>query len=138
VQQKIFSVLFVLAMSATVIAMTADATPPAVGDKAPDFTLSTVEGKQVQLSGITAKSRVALIVLRGFPGYQCPYCHTQVQDFMKRAESFAEAGTHVILVYPGPSDNLGTRATEFMKGKTLPENFDLLIDPDYKFTNQYG
>ena len=44
--------------------------PPAVGDTASDFALSTMDGKQVRLSELTAKSRVVLIVLRGYPGYQ--------------------------------------------------------------------
>ena len=30
------------------------------------------------------------------------------------------------------------RATEFMANKKLPANFDLLLDPGYDFTNQYG
>ena len=67
-------------------------TIPAVGERAPDFALSTVEGKRVRLSEITAKSPVVLIVLRGYPGYQCPYCNVQVRDFLKKSQSFAEAG----------------------------------------------
>ena len=44
--------------------------PPAVGDTAPDFVLSTMDGKRVRLSEVTANSRVVLLVLRGYPGYQ--------------------------------------------------------------------
>jgi peroxiredoxin len=113
-------------------------TPPAVGDKAPDFTLSTVGGKRVRLSDLTAKSPVALIVLRGYPGYQCPFCNMQVQDFLKKSQGLREAGVHIILVYPGPPDNLDARAKEFMVDKKLPDNFDLVLDPGYDFTNLYG
>jgi peroxiredoxin len=112
--------------------------PPAVGDKAPDFSLSTVDGERIRLSDLTAKSPVALIVLRGYPGYQCPFCNLQVQDFLKKSQSFKEAGVHLILVYPGPPDNLDARAREFMVDKKLPDNFDLLLDPGYDFTNLYG
>jgi peroxiredoxin len=44
----------------------------------------------------------------------------------------------VILVYPGPAEGLETRADEFVRGKTLPAHFDLLLDPDYTFTKAYG
>ena len=44
--------------------------PPAVGNTAPDFVLSTMDGKRVRLSEVTANSRVVLLVLRGYPGYQ--------------------------------------------------------------------
>ena len=112
--------------------------PPAVGDQAPDFTLTTIQGKKVRLSEMTAKSPVVLVVLRGFPGYQCPICNQQVHSFVKQAQDFANAGARVILVYPGPAENLGDKASEFVADKKLPENFDLVLDPGYEFTNLYG
>jgi len=114
------------------------ATPPMVGDKAPDFALSTVQGKTVRLSEEAAKGPVVLVVLRGYPGYQCPYCNRQVQDFISKSQGFIDAGARVILVYPGPPDNLAAKATEFTTGKMLPDSIDLLIDPGYEFTNVYG
>jgi peroxiredoxin len=54
------------------------ATPPMVGERPPDFKLSTPEGKVVQLSEVMAKGPVVLVVLRGYHGYQCPYCNRQV------------------------------------------------------------
>ena len=114
------------------------ASPPTVGDKAPDFQLSTVEGKLVRLSELTSLGPVVLVVLRGYPGYQCPYCNRQVQDFILKSPAFAALGARVVMVYPGPPQDLGSRATEFMTGKSLPENFVMLLDPGYKFTNQYG
>src|SRR5271156_1971352 len=112
--------------------------PPLVGQKAPDFTLSTPEGKSVRLSEAVSKSPVVLVVLRGYPGYQCPYCNRQVQDFIQKSQGFADAGAHVILVSPGPPQDLGTRANEFLVDKKLPNNFDLVLDPGYDFTNKYG
>ena len=114
------------------------AAPPTVGEKAPDFTLSTAEGKSTRLSQVTSRGTVVLVALRGYPGYQCPYCNRQVQDFIGNSQGFIDAGVHVVLVYPGPPDNLAAKALEFTTGKTLPENFDLLIDPGYEFTNLYG
>ncbi len=120
------------------VASSAVAATPKVGDKAPDFSLATVEGKKVTLSEVTAKSPVVLVVLRGYPGYQCPFCNRQVQDFLKSSQAFSDAGVQVALVYPGPPDDLGGKANEFLVGKTLPADFSLLLDPGYEFTNFYG
>jgi peroxiredoxin len=112
--------------------------PPAIGSKAPDFQLSTVEGKPARLSEFTPLGPVVLVVLRGYPGYQCPYCNRQVQDFISKSSEFAAAGVRVVLVYPGPPQDLGGRAAEFIADKQLPANFSMLLDPGYKFTNEYG
>jgi peroxiredoxin len=114
------------------------ASPPAVGDKAPDFQLSTLEGKPVSLSELIPLGPVVLVVLRGYPGYQCPYCNRQVQDFILKSPALAAVGARVVMVYPGPPQDLGSRGKEFLIGKSLPENFVMLLDPGYKFTNQYG
>jgi peroxiredoxin len=126
--------LLVLAAACPLMA----ATPPAVGDKAPDFALATIVGQSVRLSEVTAQGPTVLVVLRGYPGYQCPFCNRQAQDFIKNAQAFADEGTRVVMIYPGPGQDLGMHAREFMAGKTFPNNFDLLLDPDYKFTNLYG
>jgi peroxiredoxin len=126
--------LLVLAAALPLVA----AAPPFVGEKAPDFVLSTPEGKSVRLSQLVSKGPVVLVVLRGYPGYQCPYCNRQVQDFIQKSQGFADAGAHVVLVYPGPPQDLGARANEFLADKKLPTNFDLLVDPGYTFTNLYG
>ena len=57
---------------------------------------------------------------------------------MSKAREFQDARSHVILVYPGPSEGLKQRAGEFIRGKTLPENFQILLDPDFTFTKSYG
>lgn len=46
--------------------------------------------------------------------------------------------TSILLVYPGESSGLNEHADEFVRGKTLPENVTLVIDPDYEFTNKYN
>jgi peroxiredoxin Q/BCP len=112
--------------------------PPAVGEKAPDFSLASVGGAQVRLSELTAKSPVVLVVLRGYPGYQCPFCQRQVQDFVQKAKAFTDAGVQVVFVYPGPPDKLQSRADEFLAGKNFPSEFLMALDPGYTFTNLYG
>jgi peroxiredoxin len=114
------------------------AAPPTIGQKAPDFSLSTPDGRTVRLSDETSKGPVILVVLRGYPGYQCPYCNRQVQDFIQKSQGFADAGARVVLVYPGPPQDLGARANEFLADKKLPANIELVLDPGYDFTSLYG
>ena len=112
---------------------------PEVGQKAPSFSLSTPDGHAVSLSDYTKQGDVVLIVLRGYPGYQCPYCTRQVHDFVEHADGFSTLGTQVLLVYPGPSADLDQHAREALaKQNPLPANVHLVTDPDYKFTNLYG
>lgn len=117
--------------------------PPAVGDVAADFTLPKVgedgeeEEVKVRLSALTKDGPVAIIVLRGWPGYQCPLCTRQVADLMAQSETIKELGAQVVLIYPGPAERLDERAHEFLHGKDLPEGFHMVIDPDYKFTDAY-
>lgn len=112
---------------------------PAVGATAPDFTLSTPLGKPVELARLNNGGNVVLVVLRGYPGYQCPYCVRQVHDFAEHAAGFAAKHTTVLLVYPGPPAELDQHAKEFLARQAdLPANIVLVSDPDYKVTNQYG
>ena len=111
---------------------------PAVGAKAPDFTLSTPVGKPVSLMSEMGKGSVVLVVLRGFPGYQCPYCEKQVHDFVDHASAFATKNARVLLVYPGPPADLNGHAKDFLTKQTeLPANITLVVDPDYKMTDLY-
>ncbi len=112
---------------------------PGVGAKAPDFSLSTPTGKAVRLSQEEAGRPTVLVVLRGYPGYQCPYCQKQVHDFVDHASDFAAKGAAVVLVYPGPPAELDQHAKEFLASQAnLPPNVVLVTDPDYKVTNLYG
>ena len=128
----------ILALFVSLPPRTFAAPTPAVGQKAPDFTLATPEGVSIHFDDLTAKGNVVLILLRGYPGYQCPYCQKQVHDYVVNADKFASAGAQVLLVYPGPSAALDQRAREFLGEQKLPANFHLVLDPDYAFTNLYG
>lgn len=111
---------------------------PGVGDTAPDFRLSTIDGKPHALSGLTKEGPVVLIALRGYIGKQCPLCTRQVGDFLGQSEAFAKRKTKVVLVYPGPANGLDDYAKEFIAGHGLPEHFVFLVDPDFEFTNRYA
>ncbi len=111
---------------------------PKVGEVAADFTLETPAGKKVRLTDATAKGPVVLVVLRGYPGYQCPICTAQVNELVGKVKNLEERKARVILVYPGPAEGLKAHSEEFLGSKSLPENFDFVLDPDYTFTKAYG
>ncbi len=128
-------ILLLLAWAASIPALTA---APAIGERAPDFALATLDGRTVSLRAARADGPVVLLVLRGFPGYQCPLCTRQVHEFAGRAAEFAAKGAKVVMVYPGPAAALQARAKEFLADKQWPAGWELLLDPDYAFTAAYG
>jgi peroxiredoxin Q/BCP len=115
-----------------------ESSTPKVGAKAVDFTLDDLGGKSVSLSEVVKSGPVVLVVLRGWPGYQCPLCTRQVGEFLGHAKEFKGAGATVVMVYPGPADQLKEHAKEFFKDKDISDTFRLLTDPDFKFTKAYG
>ena len=122
-----------------ILGASAFAQTPVVGAKVPDFTLATPAGKAVTLSSEQEGHGLVLVILRGFPGYQCPYCVKQVHDFVDHASGFKAKNTRVLLVYPGPPADLDQHAKEFFeKQAELPSNVVLVTDPDYRVTNLYG
>ena len=127
------------AVQATQMAPMAGSTaPPTVGQKAPDFSLVAVDGATVSLSSEVARGAVVLVVLRGWPGYQCPFCTRQFGEYMTKAADVTATGAHVLFVYPGPADGLKEHADGLLKSTTLPAAYRVLLDPGYTFTLAYG
>jgi hypothetical protein len=100
---------------------------PAVGKTAPDFVLSSPTGTPVQLAKSSHRAFTVLIVLRGYPGYQCPFCQKQLHDYIEHAGEFAAKDTNILVVYPGPPAELDQRAKEALaKQAALPSNITLV------------
>ena len=114
------------------------AASPALGSKAPDFSLSSLDGKVVQLSELSASGLVVVVQLRGWVGYQCPLCTKQVGDLVSRAAEIAAAGARVVLVFPGPAEQLDVHAKEFIADRRLPDGFYFVIDPGITFASSWG
>lgn len=112
--------------------------PPRVGNQAQDFALSDIQGNHVSLSDTLKHGPVVVVVLRGYPGYQCPFCTKQFGELFSKAKKFEEHGASLVFVYPGPAPGLDKFAKEFIGARELPKNFQFLTDPDFKFTQQYG
>ncbi|MEZ6060229.1 MAG: peroxiredoxin family protein [Planctomycetaceae bacterium] len=112
--------------------------PPKVGEEVPDFELNNLKEHVVSLKKLTESGPVVVLVLRGWPGYQCPICSRQVGEFLTKKDEIQKAGASVVMIYPGPADLLAEHATEFQGTRDFPDNFHYVTDPDYKFTNAWG
>lgn len=134
---RVAAIVMSAAVAVGVLQVVSAQSAPKIGDKAADFELPTLDGKSVKLSQALETGPVVLVVLRGFPGYQCPVCNQQVGQFLGKADALKAAGATVLFVYPGAKASLMQRAGEFMKDKAIPDHFRLLVDGDYKFTNAY-
>lgn len=113
-------------------------TTPVVGQKAPDFVLVGLDGATVRLADQKARGPVVLVVLRGWPGYHCPFCTRQFADYLAHASDLQAAGAQVLFVYPGPADGIHEHARDFIAARPMPGNFRILLDPDYAVTQAYG
>ncbi len=109
-----------------------------MGDQAKAFELKTLDDHVVQLDELRKSGPVVLVVLRGWVGYQCPICTRQVGALIAKGPELTANGASVVLVYPGPAGELKSHAQDFVSGKTLPEHFDFVIDPELKFVTDYG
>ena len=130
--------MLTLLASLLALGLQTSAQPPALGSKAPIFDVKTLDEKSVKLDQLLQKGPVVLVVLRGYPGYQCPFCTKQVADLISRSTDFVKRKSEVVLVYPGPSEGLKRYAGEFIAGKDIPVNFKFTVDPGYAFTQSYG
>jgi len=130
-----------MALIASILALTFvgfPTNPPKVGDVAPAFNLKTLGKDKVKLTPLLKTGPVVLVVLRGYPGYQCPFCTRQVGELLTKSAEFSKRKASVVLVYPGPADGLDKYAGDFVAGKTMPPNFRFTIDPGYEFTSCYN
>jgi peroxiredoxin len=130
------------AITATVVAVWSMPTAaqnrlPVVGDRAPDFTLPSIDGTPVTLSKEVAHGPVVLVLLRGWPGYHCPYCVRQFGEFLGRRDELEATGARVVWIYPAAS-KADIHIDGFIGDKNVPAFFRLLIDPGFRFTDQYG
>lgn len=113
---------------------------PDVGSAAIDFELPIVGSadETIRLSDEIKNGPVVVVVLRGYPGYQCRLCSKQVGAMANRAKAIAAETSRVILVYPGPASMLDEHAEEFMGQRTLPSPLVVVRDPDMKMIDAWG
>lgn len=98
------------------------------GMKAPDFTLSDKDGRQISLSDFLGKR----VVLYFYPKDNTPGCSRQAAAFASLYDSFVEKGAEVI----GISRDSVASHKKFAEKYELP--FVLLSDPELDAINAYG
>ena len=101
---------------------------PDVGDKAPDFSVPSLESDEVSLSDFSGKT----VVLYFYPKDSTPGCTTEACDFRDSMGRVEKAGAVVL----GASRDSLKRHKNFSEKNGL--NFDLLSDEGGEPTEAYG
>lgn len=110
-----------------------------VGQKVKDFELPVVgEEGYLRLSDAYKQGPVVVVVLRGYPGYQCPICNRQVSALISRARALGREAHRVVLVYPGETAKLERRAEQFMGSRRLPKPLVMVRDEGMSMVDDWG
>jgi peroxiredoxin Q/BCP len=99
-----------------------------VGDKAPDFTLISDEGKEISLKDFLGQH----VVLYFYPRASTPGCTIEACDFRDLRAKFSKVVAVVLGVSADP-----VKALQNFKAKQKL-NFPLLSDPTHKTIRAYG
>jgi peroxiredoxin len=110
--------------------------PPAVGEAFPEIQQKDAAGVDFDSKKVLKAGPLVVVVLRGYPGYQCPVCSAQAASFIGQADQFAEKNVRVLFIYPGAADGLASRVEEFIGETKLPKGFSLVIDSDFALTKK--
>lgn len=110
--------------------ISSDAVPVGLkkGQKAPDFTLKTAEGKNFNLYTKLKSNPVVLIFYRG---YWCPVCNRYLSAYQDSLHLITQKGVDFIAVTPETYENV-----EKTREKTNAD-FKILSDPDGKIMIAY-
>lgn len=100
-----------------------------VGSKAPDFTLASVEGKEVNLYDLLDQKNVVLVFYRGD---WCAFCNIQLIGLKKDYQEFKELNAEIVAV----SVDSVERERALSERLNLP--FLLLSDPGHKVIQRYN
>jgi peroxiredoxin Q/BCP len=103
-------------------------TQPAAGSPAPDFSLTTSDGSQVNLKDFRGK----WVVLYFYPKDFTSGCTMEAHNFQRDLAKYEQMGAVVL----GVSVDTAQSHKDFCAKEGL--NFKLLADPDGKVSAQYG
>ncbi|HEY5223743.1 MAG TPA: thioredoxin-dependent thiol peroxidase [Microbacteriaceae bacterium] len=105
-----------------------DSTRLAVGDAAPDFTLTDQDGASVSLHDYSG----ANVIVYFYPAAMTPGCTKEACDFRDNLNSLRSAGFQVL----GISKDAPAKLKQFQEQERL--NFPLLSDTDLAVHQAYG
>ena len=102
---------------------------PAVGYKAPAFTLADLDGKPVSLDKVAARNKLTLI---NFWGIWCPYCVREIPEFVAFYSQYRGRGVEILGVDAGdaPGD-----IPPFVKKQQM--TYPVLIDKNQAVSSLY-
>lgn len=123
---KTIASLFVLSLSAIPALSAADL--PAVGSKAPAFTLKSQDGTPISLKDYHGK----WVVLYFYPKDMTKGCTIEAHNFQRDLAQYQQKNVVVL----GVSVDTVDSHQEFCTKESL--TFRLLADPDHEVTTQYG
>lgn len=97
------------------------------------------DGRKIDVRDYKGKKYLVVVIMRGFPGYVCPYCTAQTARLIQNYDQFTQRGAEVLVVFPGEK----ARAQDFAQAsQTLAENkplpFPVLLDEGLKVVEQLG
>ncbi|HKP52119.1 MAG TPA: redoxin domain-containing protein [Chloroflexia bacterium] len=101
---------------------------PRVGSEAPDFTLTDIDGNEVQLSALRGRP-----VMINFWATWCPPCRSEIPDIVKLYKTTHKEGSYEILGIATQSDNRTIKSFAQEFGMTFP----ILPDVDSRTTSLY-
>ena len=100
-----------------------------VGDKAPDFSLPDVHGKQTRLSDLLKEGPVVINFYRG--GW-CPFCSLELKGYQDLLADIKAAGGNLVGISPETPDSSLSTAEKFAI------EFKVLSDSGNKAASDYG
>ena len=112
----------------TCMAATESQTQPEVGKPAPDFSLTTGDGSQVNLKDYRGK----WVVLYFYPKDFTSGCTMEARNFQRDLAKYGDTGAVIL----GVSVDTAQSHKDFCAKEGL--NFKLLADPDAKVSTEYG
>lgn len=101
-----------------------------VEDRAPDFTLKTLEGEKVSLSGVLDKKAAMLV----FWATWCPNCEKEIPNIKEITEKFAGA-IEVLAINVDVNDS-PAKAAAYKEKHSL--SYTVLYDKGTKVSGRYG
>jgi peroxiredoxin len=120
-----------LAVAALTMALPACAASPAIGAAAPDFQLTTLDGKPFSLSQ-TAPTQNATVLM--FIATKCPYSNAYNERMRNMAEAYKGKG----VLFVGINSNKTEPEAEAREhAKTNRHTFPIMKDPDNKIADMY-
>jgi len=140
-RRSLFFVLLVLAIDGVGFTLAGEPIieQQQVDERVHDFELPIVGSKDyLTLSEHYRRGPVVVVVLRGYPGYQCQFCSRQVASLANRARALGAVAEKVIVVYPGDSESLERHAESFAGVRRLPEPLVIVRDDRMESVRQWG